>query len=103
MWYTDVDGADLGLLLLGLLLLLLCLCLGDGSQSLLLADGSGLVAPGGDSGEISTDDATLVLDGFAGTLLGDLLGDTLLVHPAVDYCPGDLTGVLALEERGCIF
>jgi hypothetical protein len=44
-----------------------------------------------------------VLHSSARTLLGDLLGDTLLVHPTVDLCPGDLTGVLALQEEGGIF
>lgn len=33
-------------------------------------------------------------------LLGDLLSDTLLVHATVDLGPGNLAGVLALEEEG---
>lgn len=82
--------------LLGLLLLLLCLCLGDGSQPLLCADGSGLVAAGSDSGEVSANDTALVLHGLARALLGNLLSDALLVHATVDYSPGNLAGVLAL-------
>jgi len=83
-----------------LLLFLLSLGLCDGRNSLLVADSSGLVAPGSDSGKVSTNDTTLVLYSPAGTLLSDFLGDTLLVHAAIDLCPCDLTWVLALEEQG---
>jgi hypothetical protein len=55
-----------------------------------------------DGSDVSTNDTTLVLHGATGALLGNLLGDALLVHAAVDLCPCDLTGVLALEEEGGI-
>ncbi len=45
----------------------------------------------------------LVLDVLPAPLLGDLLGDTLLVHPSVDDGPRDLTWVLSLEEEGLGF
>jgi len=88
--------------LLCLLFLLFSLSLGDGSSAGLCPGGFGEVAAGGDGGEISADDTTLVLDGLARALLGDLLGDALLVHLAVDYRPSDLAGVLALHEEGGI-
>lgn len=40
-----------------------------------------------------------MLDGLARPLLGNLLRNTLLVHAPVDYGPGDLTGVLPLQEE----
>lgn len=61
-----------------------------------------LVSLGEDGRKIGTDNATLVLDRLLGALLGNLLGDTLLVHAAVDDSPGDLAGVLALEEEGLL-
>lgn len=88
--------------LLGLLLLLLCLSLRDGGQPRLSTGLSSLVALGGDGGEVSTDDTTLMLHGLARALLSDLLCDALLVHAAVELCPGDLTRILALEEKGFI-
>ena len=42
----------------------------------------------------------LVLDGLPAPLLGNLLGHSLLVHTTVDNSPGDLSGVLPLEEEG---
>jgi hypothetical protein len=93
---------NLGLLLLRFLLLLLGLRLGDGGLTGSCAVRGGLVAAGGNGGEIGTNDTTLVLHGTAGTLLGDLLRDALLVHATVDLRPGDLTRVLALEEEGGI-
>ena len=87
--------------LLGFLLLLLALGLGDGSCPLLIADFRSLVPPCSNEVHISTDDATLVLDGTARTLLGNLLRDALLVHPTEDLGPGDLAGIFALgKERG---
>lgn len=41
-----------------------------------------------------------MLDGLPAPLLGDLLGDSLLVHTTVHDSPGDLSGVLPLEEEG---
>ena len=41
----------------------------------------------------------LNLDVLPAPLLGNLLSDALLVHPAVDLGPGDLPWVLALEEE----
>lgn len=96
-------NTETNLSLLYLLLLLFCLCLGNGSQSLLCADGSGLVAAGSDSGEVGADDTALVLHGLARALLRDFLGDALLVHLAIDYCPGDFAGILALQKQRCIF
>ena len=90
------------LLLLVLLSLLLRLGLLDGGGSLLGTDSSSLVPPRRNGSEVSTDDTTLVLHGTAGTLLGNLLRDTLLVHATVHLGPGDLTGVLALEEKRLI-
>jgi hypothetical protein len=89
-------------LLGGLLLLLLSLGLADSSKTLLSTDSGGLVALGSNGGEVSTDDTTLVLHRPAGALLGNFLSDTLLVHAPVDLSPGDLTGVLALQEERCI-
>lgn len=96
------DACQTYLGLLRLLVLLLRLSLGNGRQPLLLAGLSSLVALGGDGGEVGTDDTTLMLHGLARALLGDLLCDTLLVHATVELCPGDLAGVLALEEEGLI-
>jgi len=67
----DVSKAYLDLL--RFLLLLLSLGLGDGGQSVLLTDSSGLVAAGSNVTEGGADDTALVLDGLAGTLLGDFL------------------------------
>lgn len=98
--YVPLEHSSTYLGLFRLLLFLLSLGLCDGRNSLLVADSSGLVAPGSDSGKVSTNDTTLVLHGPARTLLSDFLGDTLLVHAAIDLCPCDLTWVLALEEQG---
>jgi hypothetical protein len=46
-----------------------------------------LVALGHDGGEVSADDAALRLDRLAAALLGDLLGDALLVGAAVRLGP----------------
>jgi hypothetical protein len=108
--------------LLGLLVLLGGLGLGDGGG----AGGGADLGLGGtlgeDRGEVGTDNTTLGelvqkfmvcycrrfcdfasthlnLDVLAAALLGDLLSDALLVHAAVDLGPGDLAGVLALEEE----
>lgn len=95
--------AYLRLLLLHLLVLLLRLRLRDGSEPLLGPNGGGLIPPCGDGGEVSTNNTTLVLHSLARALLGDFLGDTFLVHAAVNLCPGDLAGVLALQEERSIF
>ena len=89
--------------LLALLLLLLRFSFRDGSQSLLCADGDGLVTLGGDGGKVSTDDTALVLHRPARALLGNFFRDALLVHPAVYLGPGDLAGILALEKERFIF
>lgn len=96
---TGTERLDLvGLANLGLGLLVL-LALGNGG----LASGSTnlglLVSASVDLLERGTDDTALVLDGLARALLGHLLGDTLLVKSAVGDSPGDLTGVLALQEE----
>lgn len=99
---TGTDRLDLvGLANLGLGLLVL-LALGDGGLAGGSTDLGLLVSAGVDLVERSTDDTTLVLDGLARTLLGNLLGDTLLVKTAVDNSPGNLTGVLALQEEGLV-
>jgi len=73
---------------------------GGGGGSLLGgADLGLLVALGEDGGKVGANDAALVLDVLARALLGDLLGDSLLVNPAADNGPRDLAGVLALEEQ----
>ena len=41
-----------------------------------------------------------MLDGTTGSLLGDFLGDSLLVHSPVEDGPADFSGVLALFEKG---
>lgn len=41
-----------------------------------------------------------MLDGLPAPLLGNLLSHSLLVHTTVDNSPGDLSGVLPLEEEG---
>jgi hypothetical protein len=46
------------------------------------------------------DRTNLLLGGLPRSLLGNLLSDTLLVHSSVDLSPGDLSGVLSLEEEG---
>ena len=50
--------------------------------------------------ERSTDNGTLMFDSTTGSLLGDFLGDTLLVHSPIEDGPADFSGVLALEEKG---
>ena len=62
-----------------------------------------MISLGSDGSQISTDDATLVLDGLPRTLLGDLLRNTLFVQAAVEYRPGDLARILTLEEEGFVF
>lgn len=85
--------------LAGLLVTLLSLGLGD----------SGLTSSGADLGlssslsedgsKVGTNDTTLDLDILPRPLLGDLLGNTLLVHPSVNLSPSDLSGVLSLKEE----
>lgn len=87
------------LLLLVLLGLLLRLGLLDGRLPLGCADLRGLVPASSNGSEVGTNDSALVLDGLARPLLGNLLRDTLLVHAPVNYCPGDLARVLALQEE----
>ena len=100
--WTSTTGTDrLGLvslaeLSLGLLVLL---ALGNGGLAGGSTDLGLLVAAGVDLLERGTNDTTLVLDSLARALLGNLLGDALLVESAVDDSPGDLTGVLALQEK----
>ena len=93
---------ELGLLSLSLLLVGLLLLLGglDGLGSLGLSlfwlQGSSLL----DQVKGGTDNGSLVLDGLSGSLLGDLLGDTLLVVLSVEHGPGDSSRVLSLLEQG---
>lgn len=96
-----MDRTNLGLL--RLLSLLVVLSLGDSRLPRLETSSSGLVPLGGDRGQVGSSDGTGVLDGLPRPLLGDLLGDTLLVVSAVELGPGDLTRVLALKEEGCAF
>lgn len=95
-------NTHLGLLslLLGILLLLLVLAIAESGGTGSSTDLGLLVALGTDGLPGGTDDSTLVLDGAAVTLLGNLLGDTLLVHATEENGPGDLAGVLALKEKG---
>jgi len=58
-----------------------------------------LITESGDGREVGANNATLVLDGAAGALLGGLLGKTLLVSTSEESCPGNATGVLALAEK----
>lgn len=95
--HSEIRTAHLDLL--DLLLLLVCLRLGDRSLSRLRPHSHSLVPPGSDGSQVSTDNTTLVLDGLAGSLLGNFLRKTLLVHSAVEDGPCDLSGVLALEEE----
>jgi hypothetical protein len=94
-------GSELSLLgLLGsslslLLLLALLDGLGAGSGAGLGSDVALLL----DHVERSTDDTTLSLDSAAGSLLGNLLRDTLAVLSAVEDGPCDTAGVLPLEEE----
>lgn len=91
----------LGLLgaLLGLLLLLLLLGVLDGLGT------SSLAGLGADRALLldhlkrGTNNGTLVLDGTAGALLRDLLGDALAVLATVEDSPRDAAGVLALLEQ----
>lgn len=46
-----------------------------------------------------TNNSPLVLDGSSGSLLGNFLRDTLLVHPSVQNSPGDSSRVLPLQEQ----
>ena len=93
----------LGLLssLLGLSILLLVLTILDGLST------SGLTGLGShgtlllDDIEGSTNNSTLVLNSLAGSLLVDLLSDTLLVLSAVENSPRDSSGVLSLLEKRC--
>lgn len=87
------------LLLLGLLVRLRLL---DGGGPLGSTDLQRLVPLGGNGSKVGADDTTLVLHGLARPLLCDLLCDTLLVHPPVHLCPGDLARVLALQEERLI-
>lgn len=82
-----------------LLLLLLVLSSGESGVTLGLTNFGFLVSLGQDGRQVGTDDTTLSLDVLARTLLGDLLGDSLLVDTTVDGGPRDLTRVLALEEE----
>ena len=58
-----------------------------------------LVSLGENARQIGTDDTTLVLDGLSRSLLGDLLGNTLLVYSSEYDGPCDLSGVLSLQEE----
>lgn len=89
--------------LLGFFLLLFTLSLGDSSCPFLIADFSSLVPPCSNEVQISTDDATLVLDGTARTLLGNLLCDALLVHPTEYLSPSDFARIFPLGEERSIF
>jgi hypothetical protein len=102
IFVSNYRQTHLGLLLLCLLGLLLLLGLADGRRAGLQTIRSRLVAPCGDGSEVGADDTTLVLHGAARALLRDLLRDTLLVHPTVHLRPGDLAGVLALQEERLI-
>jgi hypothetical protein len=95
----DTRGSLGGRLVGSLLLLLLVLSSGECGVTLSLTNFGLLVTLGEDGREVGTDDTTLSLDGLAGTLLGDFLGDTLLVDAPVDGSPGDLARVLALKEE----
>jgi hypothetical protein len=96
-----VRNRVLGLLstLLALLLLLLILGVLDSLGT------SGLTDLGADRALLldhlkrSTNNGTLVLDGAAGALLGDLLSNTLAVMATVENSPRNTTGVLALLEK----
>lgn len=91
-----------GLSSLGLLLLSLGSSLGVLGSGGLSGVGSG-VSLLLDHIERSTDNASGGLDGLSGSLLGNLLSDSLLVLSSVENGPGDSSGVLSLlEERGSL-
>lgn len=98
---TAWGGGGLGLLgLAGLCAdLLVVLALGESLATCGSTDLRLLVLACVDLLQAGTNNATLVLDGLPRALLGDLLSDTLLVHPSEEDGPGDLSRVLALVEE----
>ena len=91
-----LDLVGLANLSLGLLVIL---ALGNGGLAGSSTNLGLLVSASVDLLERSTNDTTLVLDSLARSLLGDLLGHSLLVESSVSDGPSDLTGVLALQEE----
>ena len=90
---------ELYLGLLSFLFLLLALSFLDGGSSLSGPYLCTLVPLRGDSSQVGTNNATLVLYSLSGPLLRNLFGDTLLVEASVRDGPRDLTGVLALQKQ----
>ena len=84
-------GLGLGLLLL--------LRLGQSLGSRRSTDLGLLVSSSVDLVQGRADNSALVLDRLPGSLLGDFLGDALLVHATEEDRPGDLARVLALVEE----
>jgi len=99
--WTARSGYRLGLL--SLLLLLSSLRLGNCICPRSCAHLSRLITTGSDGSDISTDDATLVLDSLPCTLLRNFFRKTLLMHPAVEDGPCYLAWVLALQEEPFCF
>lgn len=87
-----------GLSSLGLLLLSLLSSLGVLGSGGVSGLGSG-VSLLLDHIERGTDDTSHGLDGLSGSLLGNLLSDSLLVLSSVKNGPGDSSGVLSLLEQ----
>lgn len=100
---THTKGPYLAFLFLRFLLLLRLLGLCDGVQSRLCSHLFRLIPLRDDGGHVQALDTSLVLDGAARALLRNLLGNALLVHPAVHYGPCYLARVLALQEEGLVF
>lgn len=55
-----------------------------------------------DARQVGTNNSPLVLNSLSASLLGDFLCNTLTVHTTVHNSPRDLSGVLALKEKGLL-
>ena len=99
----DSGNCPTHLNLLRLFGLLLLLCLSDSCKACLGTRLRCLIPPCSNRSKVGANNTALMLHGASRAFLCDLLRDTLPVHPSVNLCPCNLTGIFALQEKGFIF